>query len=160
MEPSDEALMTAHRQGDATAFEQLVRRYADSLLGYLVRLSGDRHSAEDLFQETFGCAYQKAATFDGRGTFRAWLYTIATHRAIDHLRKRQREGRVISLQQQINGENDCPLAGCLADAKATLPTDAAVRAEQAANMRLAVAQLPLRQRAVLVLAYYEGLTYK
>ena len=160
MEPSDEALMTAHRQGDAAAFGQLVRRYADSLLGYLVRLSGDRHCAEDLFQETFGRAYHKAGTFDGRGTFRGWLYAIATRTAIDSLRKRQRERVVTSLQQQTNSEEDCPLAGCLADAKATLPPEAAVRAEQAAQVRLAVAELPLRQRAALVLAYYEGLSYK
>lgn len=86
MEPNDEMLMTAYQQGDQTALAGLVRRYADSLLGYLTRLCMQRQQAEDVFQETFLRIHRKAGSFRAGSRFKPWLYAIATHLAIDNLR--------------------------------------------------------------------------
>ena len=71
MADTDEALIAAHRSGESAAFAELVRRHADSLLGYLLRLVGDRHEAEDLFQETFRRVHEKAGTFKAHSRFKS-----------------------------------------------------------------------------------------
>ncbi|MCK5271359.1 MAG: sigma-70 family RNA polymerase sigma factor [Sedimentisphaerales bacterium] len=162
MELSDEALIEAHQQGDETAFGRLVRRYGDSLLGYLVKMTGNRQQAEDLFQETFSKVHQKAGTFKGQGRFKGWLYTIATNIAIDEMRKQGREPVMISMNQH----NDCGESGCSESTVAAAkdetagPLQSAVLTERKAQVRCALARLPERQRTTLILAYYQGLTYK
>ena len=156
---TDESLLAAHLRGDKAAFRELVQRYADSLLGYLFRMTGNRDQAEDLFQETFKKVHEKAHTFRGP-RLKNWLFTIATRVALDAFRRRKR-ARVISLDQ----ENDCDsndassLAAATVDPGATDPADDAVREEQTQQVRNAVDALPPRQRATLVLAYYQQLSY-
>ncbi len=89
MDSTDESLIAAYCQGDKTAFGEIVRRYADSVLGYLTRMARDREEAQDLFQETFRRVCEKSNTF-GSGTFKNWLFAIATNVAIDGLRRRKR----------------------------------------------------------------------
>ncbi len=84
---SDEDLILAHCHGDATAFDEIVSRYSRVLLGYLVRMCGDRGLAEDMFQETFSRVHQKAASFKGTGRFKSWLFSIASNLTIDSMRK-------------------------------------------------------------------------
>ena len=162
MERSDEALIGAHRQGDLTAFDELIRRYADSLFGYLMKLCGNRQQAEDVFQETFIRVHHKANSFRGQGRFKSWLFSIASNVAIDELRKRQRAPQTVSL----NTSNDCDGADCLELSvvdiaeKPNDPSQAAVLAEQKAQVWQAIEQLPTRQRATVVLAYYQGLSYR
>ena len=160
MESTDRSLIDAHLRGDRTAFGELVRRYGDSVLGYLTRLCGDRQQAEDLFQEAFRRAHEKAHTLRG-DQFKNWLYTIATRVAIDGLRRRRRI-RVVSLNQRLDcdGEN-CDELGVVAVAESCHdPSEEAIRAEQKEQVRQALDSLPARQRATLVLAYYQGLSYR
>jgi RNA polymerase sigma-70 factor (ECF subfamily) len=160
MEKTDNSLIEAHRRGDREAFGELVRRYGDGVLGYLVKMSRNREQAEDLFQETFKRVHEKAHTFRG-SNFKSWLFRIATHVAIDGMRRRKRL-RVISLSQ----ERDCPNGDCgtletvTAAADTYDPSEEAQRAEQVEKVREAVASLPARQRATLVLAYYQQLSYR
>jgi len=162
MEPSDETLIVAHRQGDPSAFGQLVARHGDCLLGYLRHMSMNREQAEDLFQETFRRVHEKAATFQGRGSFKSWLYAIATHAALDNLRKSKRDRSMISLNQNMDcgNNNQESLTAVLADTKTRPPLPSLVLAEQKNQVRKALEQLPHQQRMTLVLAYYQGLTYR
>ena len=159
MERTDKNLIEAHLQGDRTAFEQLVRRYGDSVLRYLMRMSGNRDRAEDFFQETFKRVHEKAHTFRGK-RFRSWLFTIATNVAIDGLRK-QRQLPMLSLNQKFDCADDRSRE---LDAVAVAedvggPAQEAIRAEQAEQVRQVIGLLPARQRATLVLAYYQQLSY-
>jgi len=159
MEATDKSLIDAHLQGDKMAFAELLRRYGDSILGYLVAMSPNREQAEDLFQETFKRVHERAATF--RGTqFKSWLFTIATRVAIDSLRKRKRLS-VISLNQKLDCSNGIAQdAGAIAVADNSCePSQEAIRAEQAQQVRQAIELLPAKQRATLVLAYYQQLSY-
>jgi len=166
METTDKSLIDAHLQGDKMAFAELLRRYGDSILGYLMAMSPNREQAEDLFQETFKRVHEKAATF--RGTqFKSWLFTIATRVAIDSLRKRKRLS-VISLNQKLDCADSNPRvflsedrsggAVVIAD-NSCEPSQEAIRAEQNKQVRQAIELLPAKQRATLVLAYYQQLSY-
>src|SRR3989304_4903459 len=85
---SDELLLRRYRdKGDRAAFEELVHRYERELYSYLRRYLGDADLAEDVFQTTFLQVHQKCSQFQDGRSFRPWLYTIATHQAIDALRK-------------------------------------------------------------------------
>lgn len=160
MDSTDESLIDAYCQGDKAAFSELVRRYADGMLGYLVRMSGNRQLAEDLFQETFKRVHEKAHTFAGR-SFKSWVFTIATRVAIDARRKRRRLQMVsLSRRADCSGNSDEELGAVMAADNSCNPSQKAIRAEQAEQVRQAIALLPARQRATLILAYYQQLNYR
>ena len=125
-----------------------------------MRMSGNYQQAEDLFQETFKRVHEKAHTFRGPG-FKSWLFKIATRVAIDGFRRDKRL-RVVSLEHKL----DCPdqhgeeLGAVAVTDNSCDPSAEAVRAEQAEQVRQAVESLPTRQRATLVLAYYQQLSYR
>ncbi len=160
MEETDKSLIDAHLQGDREAFGELVRRYGDSLLGYLTKICRNREQAKDLFQETFRRVHEKAHTLRS-SQFKSWLYTIATRVAMDGLRRDNRV-RMVSLDQPAGCDGDnCPELGAVAVAGDCLdPSQEAAKAEQKELVRRAVESLPDRQRVTLVMAYYQGLSYR
>jgi len=160
MENTDKSLIDAHRKGDKTAFGELVRRYGDSVLRYLLRMSGSRERAEDLFQETFKRVHEKAHTLRGNH-FKPWLFTIATNVAIDGMRRRK-QLQVVSLNQKLDcADGRCEELGAAAVADNRCePSGEAIRAEQKEQVRQAVESLPANQRETLVLAYYQQLKYR
>lgn len=157
---SDESLIAAYACGDQAAFSELLQRYGGSVLAYLYHMTGDRDQAEDLFQETFKKVHEKGHTFRGEH-FKSWLFTIATRSAIDAARRRKRQASV-SLDQQsdCDGPDGGVRGAVLAAADAPDPADEAVREEQKAHVRQAIEALPVRQRATLVLSYYQQLSYR
>jgi RNA polymerase sigma-70 factor (ECF subfamily) len=160
MENTDRSLIDAHLKGDPGAFGELVRRYGDSLLGYLTRICGNHQQAEDLFQETFKRVHEKAHTLRG-SQFKSWLYTIATRVAIDGFRRRK-QLRVVSLNQKLDcdGENCQELGAVAVVESCDDPSHEAIKAEQKEQVRQALESLPARQRVTLTLAYYQGLSYR
>jgi len=160
MQSTDESLINAHCRGDPTAFAELVRRYGGSVLRYLTRMSRSREQADDLFQETFKRVHEKAYTFRG-SRFRPWLFTIATRVAIDGLRRRRRL-RVVSMNPKSDcyEKNDGGLDAVAVADNSFNPSQAAERAEQAEQVRQTIELLPAKQRATLVLAYYQQLSYR
>lgn len=157
---TDESLMAAHLRGDRAAFRELVERHADGVLMYLIHMTGNRDQAEDLFQETFKKVHEKAHTYRGP-VFKSWLFTIAARATIDHVRRRKRSA-MLSLDQQADYGQDSgsSLAETLASEDAPDPADELVREERKQQVREAVASLPVKQRATLVLAYYQQLSYR
>ncbi len=159
MENTDKSLIDAHRRGDPAAFGELVRRYGNSVLGYLIRMSGNREQAEDLFQETFKRVHEKAHTFRGP-QFKGWLFKIATRVALDGIRRGKRI-KAVSLNQQLDCDNPNSgqlVAVALADNSCN-PSEQALKAEQTEQVRQAIGSLPSKQRATLVMAYYQQLSY-
>ena len=157
MENTDKSLIEAHCQGDSTAFGEIVRRYGDGILGYLMRMTGNREHAEDLFQETFKRVHEKSHTLRG-SEFKSWLFKIATNTALDGLR---RKIRIRSREKSLNF-SDCEREQNAALAVADYsrnPSAEVEKAEQIEQVRQAIVSLPDRQRATLVLAYYQQLSY-
>src|SRR5436305_5171737 len=95
---SDEELLARFCKGQTEAFGALVRRYERELYGYLRRYLGDNNLADDVFQNTFLQLYVKSGKYEEGRPVRPWLYTIATHQAIDALRRNGRH-QALSLDQ-------------------------------------------------------------
>ncbi len=83
-------VVTAARGGDVAAFEALVRANADAVFGHAVRFFGDRPTAEDATQEVFVKVYRSLAGFDGRSSFKTWLFRLTRNTCIDMMRRSTR----------------------------------------------------------------------
>ena len=103
--------------------------------------------------------HEKAHTFRGP-QFKGWLFKIATHVALDGMRRGKRI-KAISLNQQLDCDNpNSEQLGAVALADNSCnPSEQALKAEQTEQVRRAIELLPERQRATLVLAYYQQLSY-
>jgi len=159
VQQTDKNLLDAHRQGDQKAFEKLVRRHGNCLFGYLMRMSSNRQQAEDYFQETFKRVHEKAHTLTS-DRFKSWLFSIATRIALDGLRRRRRL-KIVSLDGRFDCDNGRPqrLIGMSVADSGHNPSEEAIKAEEVRQVRRAISSLPARQRAALVLSYYEQLSY-
>jgi len=157
---SDEDLLARFQRGEREAFALLVRRYERELYGYLRRYVGDANLAEDVFQNTFLQLYTKIGTFDNGRPVRPWLYTIATHQAIDALRRAGRH-QAVSLDQvrdEAGGEVQTLLH--LLESDWSGPLEHAETEERRQWIRDRVDDLPDFLKQVVLLAYYQGLKYR
>ncbi len=158
---SDEDLLLRFRQGEREAFGQLVRRYERELYGYLRRYLGDANLADDVFQNTFLQLYTKIGQYEAGRPVRPWLYTIATHQAIDALRRNGRH-QALSLDQQREelADGDVQSLMALLESRLAAPADQVLGEERRQLVRASVDRLPDFLRQVVVLAYYQGLKYR
>jgi RNA polymerase sigma-70 factor (ECF subfamily) len=132
-------------RGPAASFSLLAERRRPEILAYLVRMLGNRDDAEDACQETFLRAHAAFGRLGDDANTRAWLYRIATNTALNLARGRaRRTSRLVATDPDT-------LVGALG-------TGAEERADLRAVGR-AVAALPPRQRAALMLRCYQGLDY-
>jgi RNA polymerase sigma-70 factor (ECF subfamily) len=159
--PTDEVLLEAARGGDRDAFDSLVHRYEKELYGYLRRYLGDAVLAEDIFQNTFLKVYEKIHQYEPGRPVRPWLYTIATHQAVDALRRVNRRSAVsLDRKGSPGAEGDQSSLADLLVSKDQSPQDALSQEEQKQALRMAVEELPELYREVLLLAYYQEMKYK
>jgi RNA polymerase sigma-70 factor (ECF subfamily) len=158
---SDEALLGRYRDtGRTEDFEALIQRYQNELYRYLTRYLGDRALAEDVFQNTFLQIHLKRGLYEEGRPVRPWIYSIATHQAVDALRKLGRHP-TISLDQRVNsGESE---AGSLIDlltSNESGPLAELQGQERQDWVRESVARLPEALRQTLMLAYHQDLKYR
>jgi RNA polymerase sigma-70 factor (ECF subfamily) len=158
---SDEELLTRYRDlGKTEDFDVLVHRYEHELYRYLVRYLGDKSLAEDVFQNTFLQIHLKRGLYEEGRPVRPWLYSIATHQAVDALRKAGRHPTV-SLDQRVGSVD--PDAGRLVDL--LVSDESGPLAELQGQERLdwvreSVSRLPEPLRQTLILAYHQDLKYR
>jgi len=140
----DEELVLRAREGDREAFAELVRSHQGALLSTARHLLGDGETAREAAQEAFLKAWSRLGGFAGRGTFRAWLFSILRHTCTDMHRKRARAERM-----------DRPAAPRL-EAVPPAGEERLRRAEQRQALDAVLDALTPRQRLALLLSAGEG----
>lgn len=153
----DWELLQRVAQGDVEAFAPLVERHQARLLRLCERLLGDPEEARDAAQEVFLRVYRRAGSFRPDGQVFTWIYRIAVNFCLNRLR-RKRILRFFSLSPDENGENEGPQLDPIDGAPG--PLDRLAARERWEATRQAIDALPANQRAVLILARFEGLSYR
>ena len=140
---SDAGLIERVGRGDRAAFEELYRRFARPVLAMALRQLGDSGRAEDAAQETFAAVWRSARSYRSeRGSASAWLYAVARHAIID--RARQRPEPAAEVADEASEE--------------ATPEEQAEASWLAWRVHAALERLPERERVVLELAYWSGLS--
>jgi RNA polymerase sigma-70 factor (ECF subfamily) len=144
-----EALLQSCARGDRTALHSLYKTAAPQLFGLALRMLRRRELAEEIVQDSFVLIWRNAYTFDpGRGSAMAWLARIVRNRCIDILRQR---GRETLLDDALIEDRE--------DTQSS-PADLAALSSDARRLRECLGELDERSRKVLLLVYYEGMTYQ
>lgn len=161
---TDEQLFEHYRRGEDSALRVLIERHQDELLRFLYRLVGDRAAAEDVFQETFLQVHQSAESFDVTRRFRPWLFTIAANKGRDLLRRKGRRP-TLDLSAPVGGGSDGDGGGSptfvdLMEIDVPAPERALDDAERDALVQRAISDLQPALREILLLAYFQRLSYQ
>ncbi|HTD18845.1 MAG TPA: sigma-70 family RNA polymerase sigma factor [Ktedonobacteraceae bacterium] len=147
---SDAALVELVLADDQDAFAVLVERYKDAVQNLAYRMLGNTTEAEDVTQETFVRAYTQLATYKPAHKFSTWVLSIASHLAIDQLRRR----RFLALPL-----DDVPFLEWIVDS-GTSPEQSALEGEQQDEIQVYLQRLPSKYRAVIVLRYWYDFSYE
>lgn len=139
----DHALVAAAGRGDEAAFRRLVERHAGWAAGFVERMVGGRADAEDLVQTAFVRLWQGAAKWEPAAKFSTWFYRVLYNLCMDHFRAHAMPTEEVDedwADDQPSGE------------------DRVAAAQRADRVRAAIGALPARQRAAIVLCYYQELS--
>ncbi len=147
---SDTVLVEMSLADNQDAFSTLVERYKDAVQNLAYRMLGNVTEAEDVTQESFVRAYTQLATYKPAHKFSTWLLSIASHLAIDQLRRR----RFLALPLE-----DVPFLEWIVDA-GTGPEQSALQGEQQDEIQTYLQRLPGKYRVVIVLRYWYDLSYE
>ncbi len=142
---TDLELVESVRGGNRKAFSELVKRHQKGLLRMSLRFLKDMDAAEDVVQESFIKAYEKLNSFEGRSSFKSWLYQITVNTARNKIREYRHETTDIEFVQLSVG----------AIAESNL-----VHTAVKDLIQYEVDKLPLKQKTALVLRVYEDLSFK
>lgn len=155
VDPQPELIRRA-QNGDEAAFEELVHLHYEPIFRHVLAMTRNEHDARDICQEIWVTIWRSLKTYRGDSKFSTWLYSIASRRAIDHLRKRRRwfDRFLPFLTREETAEVIEPASPELG------PGDVAETTERKAQLDRAIAALPPKLRAVLVLREIDGLSYE
>jgi len=154
LEP-DAQLMLEVRAGDVASFELLLAKYRGPLVGYIGRMVGDQARAEELAQEAFLRVYRARESYEPTAKFATWLYRIATRLALNSIRDHRHEAGRRSLDDSADGRLVFEAVDGRANREQQLLAEARL-----ATVREAIAQLPDKQRAAVLMHKYQELDYQ
>ena len=154
---TDERLVERYLEGDPDAFRVIIDRYHDDLMRFLRRMTGSHALAEDVFQDTFLQIHSSLTTFDTSRRFKPWLFTIAANKARDALRRAKRR-KAHSLDAAAS--EDGPAFVDLMALDLPGPDFPMEDEERNALVQQALDAVPLHQREILLLAYFQKLSYQ
>ncbi len=158
-EMSDEKLLEIYQRGQADAMRELMERYQLDLFHFLMRFLGNRAAAEDVFQEAFVQVHISADKFDLSRRLKPWLFTIATNKARDYLRKQSRRPTVrLSATIGGNGEDGESFVDIMAG-DFPMPDEKIQADELKEAVMRTVERMPEFLREILILSYFQQFSY-
>ncbi len=150
----DAELMLRVKEGDGASFEQLLEKYRTPVISYLYRMVQNQGIAEELAQEVFFRVYRSRASYEPTAKFTTWLFRIATHLALNSLRDRRNERQQASLDDTEPGTRGREIVDRRRNREQEMLAE--TRLEE---VRRAVAALPEKQRAAVLMHKYQEMDY-
>jgi RNA polymerase sigma-70 factor (ECF subfamily) len=152
---SDEELVVAYAEGNNTAFDILLSRHKSTVYSYIYFIVRNREVAEDIFQETFVKAIMtiKQGRYTENGKFRAWINRIAHNLIIDSYRQEKNEQTISNDECEIDLLNNSKLSDETIE-------EVMIKDQILADVKKLINYLPENQREVLLLRYYQDLSFK
>lgn len=152
---TDEELVVLYAKGNNNAFDILLSRYQSSIYSYINFIVHNKDLAEDIFQETFVKAIMtiKQNRYTESGKFKAWIMRIAHNLIIDNYRQERIENTISNDDVEVDLFNNMKLCDDSIE-------DHMVRQQALKDVRKLVEFLPENQREVLVMRYYQDLSFK
>jgi len=154
----DAALMLRVKQGDRSAFEDLVNKYKQPVMNLVYRTLPDATEAEDLAQHVFLQVFKSAHRYEVSAKFSTWLFTIARNLCLNEIRRRSRHP-ALSLDETAPDNDEHPLRQ-VEDSRIFSPPDMLQHRELEAKIDEALAELPEKQRTAILLCRGEELSYE
>ncbi len=155
---SEEQILSIIREvldGDANAFEAIVREYEKNVYNIALRMSGDREDALDVSQESFLKAYHSLANFRGESKFSVWLYRIVSNTCLDFLRERKRRAEI----PLVRGDDEDGEELQIGD-ESQSPETLFQRKLTREALQRGLTSLPEDQRKILLLREIQGFSYE
>ena len=146
-ERDDQALVTASLAGDKGAFNEIVERHRRAVYHVCYRFVNNPEDASDLTQETFVRAWKGLAKFKGEAALSTWLYRIAVNVCLNRVSARRLDVEPLESDRFV-------------DTTSEAPGEQLFREERAEAVRRAIAKLPEKQRATLILRAYQDLSHQ
>ncbi|MBI3215409.1 MAG: RNA polymerase sigma factor [Mycobacterium sp.] len=143
----DRLLVDAAALGDRDAFEAIVLRYGPQMLRYAQNMLADAGAAEEVTQDAFVAAWKGLDTFRGESSLRTWLFTLVSHKVVDHRRRR-------SIAPAEDWMFDATAAPDTYEPETQISNN-----DFLADLAVALAELPYRQRAAWLLREVDGMTH-
>jgi len=150
----DAILMLRVKEGDGQSFELLLQKYRLPLANYLHRMIQNQPIAEELSQEVFLRVYRARGTYEPTAKFTTWLFRIATHLALNSIRDRRHERTHRSIAEESDGRQPIELVDHRSNREQEMVADTRLQL-----VRNAIADLPEKQRAAVLMHKYEDLDY-
>jgi RNA polymerase sigma-70 factor (ECF subfamily) len=140
-------LVQASVEGNQDAFALIVERHRRTVYQVCFRFVGNHEDASDLTQDVFIRAYRGLARFKAESTLSTWLYRIAVNASLNRVSLKTAATEPLEVDRHV-------------DERASDPADEVLRHERASRVRAAIARLPKKQRATLVLRVYQELPHE
>lgn len=153
-ELADEQLMLSYGQGDVQAFSQLYTRHKNSLYRYFLRQCANPQVAEELYQEVWNKLIKARSQYQASAKFTTWLYRIAHNELIDHYR------RTGTQSKWLDDDNQDLETADFADHNSQSADEKLEQDQQAAQLKVCLAQLPREQKEAFLLKHEAGFTLK
>jgi RNA polymerase sigma-70 factor (ECF subfamily) len=158
MEPAaldDAQIVRQVLRGKREVFAVLLERYQKPIFNFIYRFYGNYDLAQELTQETFLRSYQFLKSYDTKRKFSTWLYAVAKNLCIDELKK-QKSAREIPLEDAMGAVDRREAAeGAGSDQRGSC-----IKKEENFRLLEALQELPSAARTVLLLHYFQGLSYQ
>jgi RNA polymerase sigma-70 factor, ECF subfamily len=148
---NDRAVVAECLAGTPGAFDVIVERYRRPMYQVCYRFVGNHEDAADLSQEIFLRAYRGLKSFRGQAALSTWLYRIAVNVCLNRVTAKKALDNIASEPVEVHE---------LVDTQADSPPDRLLRAERGARVRAAIARLPDKQRATLILRTYHEMSHQ
>lgn len=153
-------LITGLQRGDSSAFRQLIELYQRRVYNTVLTIVRQPEEAEDVAQEVFIQVYESIHSFGGDGKLTAWIYRIATTKALEAYRKRHARKRFAFFTSLFGSDDEAGLADRLHPVDFVHPGVKLEQQERSKVLFAAIARLPDQQKIAFTLYQVEGLSYQ